>query len=797
MRKKYKNYSSRGLKNKVKELKNDVQSNLTSIRSKLFNQKIYLKGQEPPKSYAFQKKFLGLYFFFIFYSFVFLWGINDPENILIKYLTFGNPFGFGNALITFFLTLSIILNFNKIRYFIFEKYTIVKQILIFGLIFIGFYYIFDLISTSINFISYFLGLSFIWIVFLSSRFYIYSRKFSTQIESKFIEKYSKPRYFIVLIIPSIVAIALVFIALLYRTFLVYLALDFFGPSNPSDAIEVYKLEMTVIMPLIYFNLVMVIIFLIVEFMSTRRKAETKRIGAFDNFTFSLIIFFIFFFQIFQLTIFMLLQPQTLSAIKSTLGANSTVVTSIFIIEFVISMLFLYRIIIKLGKSYGWQFLFFKRDGLILFFLGCVLAQTLARFTLANGIPNQEVTILGNIFMADKSVISVLMIVFLGITLLIYYIKPHQTSMFMRMQKATINKEEESMEIVYKLIRGEYIRRGEAFPIEILERELIKATKLSKAVLYSLIKKLAEKDINISISETKDEFGNKIKWINFISVTEQFEKKEIAEKKAKKYLSERLVSTTSKTDRDLKNLGKNLTSDKASDQFIASLTSTYEKKKKHKQERVEKLEKLKKDFPFKAQDLNDEVKNRIIKIMKNEYKLRIEESKYSNPYIPVTQIAEKIRIKTKIPLGFLYLLLEHLSKTNMELKVIPNPENEKDKKIRFIPFYDFEMSNMLLDLRPHEYGKVRNDIIRNFVTIFKNHDPKKALNSLHRKIKAKRKKKAGWKKILEFLKENYDIHKEQYQLSHLTEKLRKNFETIRKIKKTKILSSKTIPETNNE
>ncbi len=789
MRKKFKNYSSRGLKNKAKGMNNKLRITYTDIKNKIINKKVYLKGEEPPKSYAFSKKFIILYSLFGFYSFILLWGINDPNNIFIKYLAFGNPFSFGTALLVLFLILSIILNYDKLRNFLFEGFTFAKQILIFGLIFAGLYLLFNFISTNINLISYFLFLSFIWIVLLSSRFYIYSRKFATKIESVFLEKYSKSRYFIVIIVPGIIAIILVLIALLYRTLLVYISLDVFGPTTPHAAVGMYTLEMKWIMPMIYFNLVMVIIFLIVEFISTRRKAETKRVGTFDNFTFSLIVLFIFFFQIFQISVYLMLQPETLEAIKSSLGTNSGALTSVFIFEFFISMLFLYRVIVKLGKSYGWQFLFFKRDGLVLFFLGCVLAQTLARFTLANDIPNQQITIIGEIFLSDKYIISIFMIIFLGITLLVYYIKPHQTSMFMRMQKETINKEEESMQIIYKLLRGEYIRRGDGFPIEIMERELIKSTKLSKAVIYSLIKRLADKDVNMVLSEANDNFGNKVQWIKFVSVTEQFEKKDIADKKVKKYLSEQLVKTTSKTKSEMGKLGKDLKSDKASDQFITSLTNRFDKRQQHKIERKEKLEKLK-DFPFKAREINEEMKNIVFEIIKKEYMMRIQDlSRYQNFYIPISEIGEKIRIKTKIPLGFLYVLLENIAKTDMELKLLDNPEDEKNKTIRFVPVYDKHLYNLLKEFRPIECQELRTFFWVDFLISLQKHDPKKSFKNLYKNID----KKSEWRKRFRFLKYKYEKSLSEKEKIITLDELAEIFATVRKIKKQKILLS-GIPKT---
>jgi len=748
------------------------------IKNELIFKRVYLKGEEPPKSYAFQKKFIGLYVLFGLISFILLWGVNDPDNIIIEYLTFGAPYAFSNAILAFFLTLSLLLSIDKIRDFIFQKYSLIKQISIFGGILTGYTILFLNISTNINFMSYLLALSFIWIVLLSSRFYIYARKFSTKIEVRFIKKYSILRYLAILIIPLFLVVILVLISLFYRTFLVFLALDFFGPNSPSEAVNVYNIEMRIIMPLIYFSLVMTFVFIILEFVSTRRKSESKRAGAFDNFTFSLIVFFIFFFQLFQMSMFLILRPETVDALRETIGASSTTITYIFILEFIISMVFLYRVILKVGKSYGWRILFFKRDGMILFFLGCVLAQTITRFGLSNEITNQEITIVGNIFLADKYLISILMIIFLGITLLVYYIKPHQTSMFLRLQKETVDEEEKSMDIIYNLIRREYIRRGEAYPIEILERELIKATKLSKAIIYSLIKRLSEKDVDILLRETKDKFNRKVLWIDFISVTEKFEKSATAKRKAKKYLSEQLIESTSIKKKQISISGKNLKAGKASDQFIDSLRVTFDKKEKESQD-VKNIKKLK-EFSFKPEDMTENIKQILIQIIKEEYNYRIEQTDhYEEIYIPISEIANIIQYRTKITPGDLYPIMEHLDKYDMEIKLIDNPENPEDKRIKIIPFSDDQMNYLLAQFRPEEYQDIRNIMARNFLRCMKRHKPERNVQTLYRR-KGNNK---IWKPILYFLKNNIKDFKNKFLYNRNVKDLKKSINLIKKSRKS--------------
>ena len=82
---------------------------------------------------------------------------------------------------------------------------------------------------------------------------------------------------------------LIIISLFYRSMLVFLALDFFGEEDPVNAVRVYNFGMRIIMPLIYISLVLTLVFIIIEFFATRRKAETRKSGCYDNFTFSLIL----------------------------------------------------------------------------------------------------------------------------------------------------------------------------------------------------------------------------------------------------------------------------------------------------------------------------------------------------------------------------------------------------------------------------------------------------------------------------------------------------------------------------
>ena len=168
-----------GAKNKVKNFSSKQRGKLSAFKSrvktgfydKIVHQEVYINGQEP-KSYSFEKKFFGLYFIFIFYSLVLILAINFPESNWINILMFGNPFAFSNTIVAFFLVLSFLLSIDKLRIFIFEKHSAIKQLIFYCSLISSLYILFLYIGTGINFMTYLLTLAMIWLVLLSSRFYV-------------------------------------------------------------------------------------------------------------------------------------------------------------------------------------------------------------------------------------------------------------------------------------------------------------------------------------------------------------------------------------------------------------------------------------------------------------------------------------------------------------------------------------------------------------------------------------------------------------------------------------------------
>jgi hypothetical protein len=742
-----------------KKIKGKIRGYYETLKNQIINREIYVKGEEPPKSYAFEKKFYGFYLIFIFYSFVLLLGINDPSNLLFIIFMFGNPFAFASAILFFLLTMSVLLNIDKIRLYIFEKNTLIKQPIIFGVMITFYYLLYLYFASSINIISFLLFLSLIWLFLLSSRYYTLSRKTSTKIESRFISKYSPLRYFIALISPFIIATLLVLISLYYRSMLVFVALDFFAEEDPTNALRVYNFAMRVVMPLIYFSLVITIVFIVIEFVATRRKAETRRAGCYDNLTFSLIVLFIFGFQILQITIFLLLRPETITALKNSLGTTGTGFVYLFLVQYAVSMIFLYRIIIKMGGAFNWRILFFKRDGLILFFLCCIYADSLIAFTLASQVQNQELTIIGTMLLANRYIISVLMIIFLGVTLLLYYMKPHETSMFIRMQKETVKEEEENITIIYKLLKNEYIRRGEPYPLEIMERELIKSTKLPKGELHSLIRRLSRVNVDIDISRRKDKSGQMVDLVDFFSVTEQFDKKDVAEKKAKAFISRKLIESISKEKRKTIRLAKNLDENKASDQLISSLSTGYTKRKEKEEEL--KTQKETQKISFTKKEIPPYLKFQIFDVVKKEYIYRIENpDTYAEYEYPISQIVNQISLATRITIGEIYQILERVSRSDLELKLVRNPEEPKDKNISFFPIADDEICHALANFRPNDYLKIKAEITKKLVPLIKHRSSNSNLINIKRKVPHQNETQKSWRELIDNLAEYYSAYSKE-------------------------------------
>ena len=364
-----------------------------------------------------------------------------------------------------------------------------------------------------------------------------------------------------------------------------------------------------------------------------------------------------------------------------------------------------------------------------------------------------------------------MIIFLGSTLLFYYLKPHETSMFIRLQKETVNQEEKSMDIVYKLIRSEYIRRGESYPLEILDRELIRATRLSKRSVYFLVEDLANIDMNIILTDRRDQDGRLQKYIDFSSVLEKFDKKAVAQKKAKKYLSDRLYTTM--TSKKPKKLDLRVSSDetKASSQFLTSLATDYTRKQKDEFFLEQKQKDL--SVPFIQKQVPSSLKNLILEILKKEFTYRIEnQDKYPDYNYPISEIASQIQLETRITPGQLYQILENISESDIELKLIGNPEEPEDKKVDFFPIADDDLSYAFANFRPEMYQKIRVSVIKNFLKFLAHKKAKGVFSKIRKDIGNETEEQKAWNTFFKDLNNYFLIYIEQVENAKLGTRLLK-------------------------
>ncbi|TFF85547.1 MAG: hypothetical protein EU517_01505, partial [Promethearchaeota archaeon] len=74
-------------------------------------------------------------------------------------------------------------------------------------------------------------------------------------------------------------------------------------------------------------------------------------------------------------------------------------------------------------------------------------------------------------------------------------------------------------------------------------------------------------MDITLTERKNEYGQSQKVIDFVSVTEKFDGRGVATRKAKNFLSQRLYKTISSKTPKKVNLIKKKGGKKASDQFL--------------------------------------------------------------------------------------------------------------------------------------------------------------------------------------------------------------------------------------
>ncbi|MBN2155989.1 MAG: hypothetical protein JW776_08100 [Candidatus Lokiarchaeota archaeon] len=538
--------------------------------------KLYLTGksdhQKKTTEIFWGKKFTLLITLFFFYSFVL---ISNWENEFFKYITLENPYALSVSLVfTFFMLTFFFLN-SKLKRFLFGPYSFLKQLpLFFGLLYGSFFLWRYLVNIGWNILPTLLVLAMFWLIIQGVRVYDTSRKFASKVEVKTLKRYSPTVNMLITLIPFLILIILTVGVWSYRYGLVWFTLDIitFLGGDPSTAVLMYSVEMNVILPFLYISLIVIFVLFAVELIMTRLRVENKRMGTFDNFAYSLIVFFMFLYLIYQISLYLVLHSKTQLALGSIAGATSGT-SYFFYFEFLISVIFLFRGIRILGKSIGGNFLFFNKDSLIMIFLATITAQTASRIPIFSEISTQNVGILSNLINMDHLLIPALIILFLGLTIVIYYIRPQQTSMFLRTHKSLVASEEEKGQIIFEFLKREFVRRGKPFPLTDVDNQLIALTGASKSTVRNII----QRDLDPQYMELQIFTEGARKFVEFISIHDSYERKSDATGRVKHFMSDRLSKTLSE-DKDDLGISKGASSAvEERKTFLAALDSSYKKK----------------------------------------------------------------------------------------------------------------------------------------------------------------------------------------------------------------------------
>ena len=80
-------------------------------------------------------------------------------------------------------------------------------------------------------------------------------------------------------------------------------------------------------------------------------------------------------------------------------------------------------------------------------LGTIMAQTTSRLLLHSSESHGEISPFARALTLDYVILPFLILLFLGLTIMIYYLKPQETSMFMRRDTAVAAKEDNAIEIM--------------------------------------------------------------------------------------------------------------------------------------------------------------------------------------------------------------------------------------------------------------------------------------------------------------------------------------------------------------
>lgn len=725
-----------GSKSEIMEDINDKMDKISmKIRRALIKFKEYFLGQTKKQKQEtevfFGKSFVGLLILFLGYSLVLVAktkGSTADTPLLdqfFSWVTFNNPYVMGTSLVFTFILLMFAFCNTAIKRFLFAgKHVWLKQLLIFPSLIIGNFILINyLVDIGFNIMPVLFVLAMFWLIFQGVRLYFTARKYSTKVESRLLSKYSVIRYIFVLITPFVILGFLTVVVWAYRYGLIKVTLDFipYWSGEPSGAvIQIYAVIIHIILPFLYITLILIFALITIEFILTRRRTLNRRAGAFDNMTYALIVLFMFYYLLYQISMYLFVNEQTTDALKDISGAAAGT-SYLFWVEFAVSMLFLFRAIFRAGKSIGWKILFFNQDAIMMGFFAAVIAQTTSRLALYSEIPGQSVGAVTNLLSMDHLLIPILIMAFLGLTIIVYYINPQETSMFLRIEKETIDKEDRAMEIITKFLKREFIKRGQKFPINEIEPQLLAITDLPKGVVHSLLHRIPDKyiDIEMVVEETDE---GKVKYIDFISITEKYQSGKHGDKRSQQFMRSKLVDTLGHNRKRIRltDSKKKITDVEERETFLSALGSGYRKKVIEQEKRAKDgktRETLEKSFDKEIDRVTGDV---IYEIIKREYIYRIShpaEYSFEQCRIKVSEISGDVFRATKVSAGTLYPLMAKWSEENWNIQLLDLNGNRTssindstDYYVDFNPITDFEISDAVLQYRPKRLMLIRKVLL---------------------------------------------------------------------------------------
>ncbi len=704
------------------DFKSNAQQNLIIFRELFLGRT--KKQKKIDKSSYIGKPMLGIFVFFSIYSFIFVFLLNNSETsswfvTVLCYMCFNDPYTFGIALTFTFVDLALLFSNEKILSWFFGIKTAIKQILIIIFLVVGNFIIVHFMDDLWGYEYPFLLIgSTVWLIFQSIRLYSGSKQFAVKLEMRWTARYSPFRTFLARFTPYFIIGLLTFIAIIFRYFIVIWTLDYIGhPAKAPDlAVSLYKTEMQNIMPMIYVGLLFIFIFILIQSVLTFKKGETRKSGAFDSSTFAWITFVMFLYALYNVALYLFLDPDFLLGTSIVLNRTTSSGGGFYFFEFIIAIIFLIWIVADLSKTFQTGFAFLSKDGLVMFLICVIFAQTTARIGMIYSIGNLSRGWFAEFITYDRLVLPILIILFLGLTIIAYWRKPQEMSMFLHIDQQIVKSEDEMSTIILKFLKREFIRRGDKYSVsQEIYLSLEKITNLPQASILNLIIQLDKKYMDLQLTKEKVKDGSKHYFIHFLPITEQFSRQD--DLKAKKYMQDRFSTLIRKKQRKRMNFGKGTyrTSSSQASYFIQSLSVQYGKKIKDEasflKSKEEKEQILQKAITQDEHDL-------VLNVIKNEYLRRIAEIvDYADGFrINISDFEETINNVTKIPVKRIPSIISDLVKDDWNLKLISKgkrKDGSEERWIEFFPISDFEIYEQLFKYRPETLNSLKKYMWKGF------------------------------------------------------------------------------------